>query len=754
MATQKYKATLSRSKGRESWCVIFKHPILTDRKGNPGKRVRRGLGTTDDREAQQLVDQLNEIMADETLWTPAAREMADTKYDHRVVAAFFDNLAPAIIDSRPLREEILPLPGKDDLYAKVLLLGTTGAGKTTIVRQMIGTDPKTERFPSISPAKTTICDIEIIMAEGPFSAVITFISRDKIRHFTEECIIRAGLAYLDQEPVKNVAKKFLEHTDQRFRLSYVLGSYQVLSKKIQQDEILEDDDDENDENDTSSLLTEKDRDDLLIKLNHFLNKIVELTDYTSSEILRELEIALPENPKDLEAFQDLFEDHIQRLDSFHSLVDEVIDEIELRFDYLEKGNLKVGKDNWPTLWSYHGEDRQEFIRTISRFSSNYAPNFGRLLTPLVDGMRISGPFRPSWWEDELAPKLILLDGEGLGHTPESALSISTAVTSKYDMADVIMLVDHAAQPMQAAPMMALQDLVSSGHESKLALCFTHFDELKGDNLPDLLSKKEHVLSSVENVISNIGKKLSKTHENALRRAINGHTYFLANIQKELPEGAKRTKAELRSIQDDIITLAWPEFAGKAEPTYDMSNLVLNVQSAVKEFHTQWEARLGFGNLPDIKKEHWARIKALSRRLGVVGLDEYDHLKPVADLISRLQRNLSLFLSQPASWTPPNSSEEVQAESIDIVERAVHKKLHELARDRLFLGKVKEWYHAFAAHRGPGSTVDRAYDILEIYDTAAPVPVHPLTPEAREFLADINSLVKQAITDGGGRVLTN
>ncbi len=52
-------------------------------------------------------------------------------------------------------------------YARAQFIGTTGAGKTTVVRQVIGTDPASERFPSISAAKTTICDIEVILRPMP-----------------------------------------------------------------------------------------------------------------------------------------------------------------------------------------------------------------------------------------------------------------------------------------------------------------------------------------------------------------------------------------------------------------------------------------------------------------------------------------------------------------------------------------------------------------------------------------------------------
>lgn len=48
------------------------------------------------------------------------------------------------------------------------------------------------------------------------------------------------------------------------------------------------------------------------------------------------------------------------------------------------------------------------------------------------------------------PKLVLLDGEGLGHTPKSVAAISTSLTRRIESTDAIVLVDNAVQPMQAA----------------------------------------------------------------------------------------------------------------------------------------------------------------------------------------------------------------------------------------------------------------------------------------------------------------
>lgn len=80
-----------------------------------------------------------------------------------------------------LRDSVLPLPTRDDGYRRVLMLGTAGAGKTTVVRQLLGTNPRTERFPSTSTAKTTVADTEIIPSDEPFfRAAVTFMPREEV----------------------------------------------------------------------------------------------------------------------------------------------------------------------------------------------------------------------------------------------------------------------------------------------------------------------------------------------------------------------------------------------------------------------------------------------------------------------------------------------------------------------------------------------------------------------------------------------
>src|SRR4051794_40951334 len=86
-------ASLSRSQDRAGWTVIFRHPAVFDVGRNRlGKRVRYGLGTRDDDQAARLVEQINELLADERWWSATARPAASGRFDPRVVEIFYDKL--------------------------------------------------------------------------------------------------------------------------------------------------------------------------------------------------------------------------------------------------------------------------------------------------------------------------------------------------------------------------------------------------------------------------------------------------------------------------------------------------------------------------------------------------------------------------------------------------------------------------------------------------------------------------------------
>ena len=388
-----YTASKSRNQGREAWSVIFRHPARIDlATGKTGRRVRRGLGTSDEAEATLLVDQLNRVLSAPELWEITAKSAAVGRFDSRVVEIFYDGMEVSEVDFADLREAVLPLPNEEG-YRTVLLLGTTGAGKTTVVRQILGTDPDTERFPSTSTARTTVADTELITVdESTYRAVVTFVPRDEVIDHLTENVSEAALAALRGRSDDDIRRKLLDHVNQRFRFSYVLG--RGVEQPDEPD--LADDDDEE--------FSDFDPDDYgvadLAATNATVAQAVEAVKIVVERHAKDIAEALRDDDGDERVLEELIEENLdselRQSDEFHEIVDSLVDEIEKRFGTLDAGDLRRNRQGWPTTWSWESDDRAAFIKVVTRFSSNFAPLFGRLLTPLVNGIRVSGPFQPNW----------------------------------------------------------------------------------------------------------------------------------------------------------------------------------------------------------------------------------------------------------------------------------------------------------------------------------------------------------------------
>jgi energy-coupling factor transporter ATP-binding protein EcfA2 len=761
-----YTATKSRNQGREAWSVIFRHPArLEVGTGKTGRRVRRGLGTGDEREADLLVEQLNEILRSPELWEPSARNSLDGRFDARVVEIFYDGLVATQLDFEEVRDERIPLPTRDDGYRTVLLLGTTGAGKTTLVRQMLGTNPKTERFPSTSTAKTTVADAELITTENEvFRAVVTFTPRDEIIDYLAENVSRAALSARQGKPDAKLALDLLDHQDQRFRFSYVLGRGSATDAGGDED-LVDDDDLPDDEVGDAGEAIDDDLDPEeyghidIAATERVLQECVVAVKEMVARYADEIAAGVVDGKDDERVLDELIEDaldtDLRQSEEFHQIVDALVDEIEKRFGTLEVGEYRRNRQGWPVSWWWESDDRATFMKVVTRFSSNYAPLFGRLLTPLVNGLRVSGPFQPEWADEPM--RLVFVDGEGLGHTAKSVSSLSTHVQEQLQRLDAVLLVDNATQPMQAAPVAALKQLVVSGIVNKLHVVFTHFDQVKGDNLPTFSLREEHVLGSVDNVLKAIGEELTPAAERVLHRRIEKARFFVGGIHEKLDPAKRKLDARtVRQMQELLDLLAHPERAadtGDSRPVFDRMNLSLAVTEAAKTFHHRWLGLLGLQPNPDAPKEHWTRIKAMSRRLAEGWYQEgYDNLMPVADLSFQLQIQIYLMLQRPVRWTggePPSEAE--QEATLDALANAVTQKLIDVSRRQIKEDAQLAWQRAYA-RRGVGSTFDRARIIShDIYDRGAPIPTAVASPDQNKFLRSVAEAIDEVATEFGAEL---
>ncbi len=753
IVSKPYTASLSKTQGRQSYSIIFRHPARRDRNtGKPGLRVRAGLNTKDEVEANYLIAQMNELLANSDYWIMPAQTTARDRYDPRVVDIFFHDLIPQPTDFIGAREQVIPIPKSDTSdYRAALLIGTTGAGKTTLLRQIIGTHPKKERFPSTSTAKTTVADTEIIIDNGEYHAVVTFMGRDEVRDYLEECISKAVLSAYQNKSDAEVLKSLLQHVDQRMRFNYVLGNGPTEDAELD----LDDEDEEFNSEELEFLPDEPEDLNIIEQTNDLLiraiKRVREIADQQGKNLKADLDAT---EEADQRVIDELFEEELDRLlkqdNEYHVIADEMMDDIETRFDMLTKGLIRKSKQGWPISWEFSSSYREPFIKEILRLSSNHAPLFGRLLTPLVNGIRVKGPFFPAW-DTDLRQSLVLVDGEGLGHTPDSSSSLSTNLLRRIDAVDAVILVDNAAQPMQAAPVAALRALVRTGNVKKLLMCFTHFDEVKGDNLPTVSAKQDHILASAENILIRLGEDLGPNAERALRSRIKGHCFFLGGVDKILDVNKKREKRSIDQIREllsaiDLI-VKHPEPI-ESRPVYDRMNLALAVREAAGQFHEIWQPRLGLKLKPGINKENWTRIKALTRRLAAGWQDEYDNLRPVSDLHKLLGELIYITIQEPVNWNGAEPDADEQQHIFDELSAKLTGQLLDLVSRRVWADRSEEWQHAYN-QSGTGSTYVRAKIIEEnIYEKAAPVPDLTPSPDRNKFLHEVINVVETTCQELG------
>ena len=403
-------------------------------------------------------------------------------------------------------------------------------------------------------------------------------------------------------------------------------------------------------------------------------------------------------------------------------------------------------------WKYESNDRDEFIREVRRFSSNYAPAFGTLLTPLVDGIRIRGPFLPNFGDSR--PRLVLRDGEGLGHVGDPAAGVASRIVRSFADVDVILLVDSAQSPMLEAPVSVLRAIAASGYQKKLAFAFTHFDLIRGQaNLPHFKAQRAHVMSAVRQKLTSLRDIVGQPAVRAIERGLDDRCFMLGYLDRPLTHNQRGPVHQILKLIKFCEGAIRPTSVAKVCPVYDTAGLVLAIQAATIDFHARWNAILSSGS-GYVRKVHWAEIKALNRRI-VLDIDggEYKDLKPVADLVARLSESITRFLDRPVQWKPRFPSDQEADEALSLVQRAVFSRLHEFVETKLIHVPRRNWVKAFE-FRGPGSTYERAVVIRNIYESSAPIPGPALEANSGEFLRQVRHLLHDAIEEGGGTLISD
>lgn len=739
---QNYRAAAKQNPGRKSWLVEFRHPLRNDTNNKPGKKTRKGLGTEDENYAIRLVEQLNKLLSDESFWSVGAQAEALKCFDARVVEIFYSEIAPRNTASIELRDKLLPLPGREEGYARVALMGVPGAGKTTLVRQLIGTHPETERFPSTSVNRTTTFPTEVALRNDKyFEAVVTFMSEQETRFEIEESLSSAIVEAVDGD-IKKVARAFLEKSGMRFRLKYLLGDF-VQGNETEADPYDDENLDESKDLDTGNNITPEEKNQNQQVLSTYIYRIIDIAKRLKTELEMDQGQIMAMPFEDRIAALDLIEEQAVTSDEFLELVSDILDELRAKFTNVSDGRFEKTTTGWPNAWYIKSPEskREDFLKTVRFFSGISCQSWGKLLTPLVNGLRVIGPFKPNWADQTQTARLVLIDTEGLGHKANATADLPEQVLMLLHDADVVLLVDSAKNGMtNFAAGKALEGVVNTGHTRKLAVVFTHMDAVKGDNLKGQ-AKLDHVFGGLRNVIENqLAKNVSTEVARYLLEHLESSTFYVGRIDELDPRPAK---PELLKLLAHLSAAQTPIFEPVAFPEYSFDNLVLAIQEAAREFRQQWQGTLGLISHPEFKPKPWQTIKALSRRYAE-GWDDGFVLQPTANLDAALRAAISRFLETPISWSGSPTDEQKRT-TIDRIKTAVtHQQLPALCKYRLRELPQPVWYAAYSL-RGAGSTFERRMRIEGIYARWVPIPDSRGDRVAFEFLNQVKDVVASSVS---------
>ena len=257
------------------------------------------------------------------------------------------------------------------------------------------------------------------------------------------------------------------------------------------------------------------------------------------------------------------------------------------------------------------------------------------------------------------------------------------------------------------------------------------------------------MASVRNGITSL-KDMGQIAIGALQRSIDARCFMFGYLDHASQKLPKAFVGEAERLLDFFQESIKPVEAVDLEAAYDMTGVGFAVQEATQDFNKRWAALLGVGPSYGLKKQHWTRVKALTRRFATTSDVEFDTLRPVADLISRLEEAILKFLEKPTSWSR-QPKDETEAEAVlGPIRQQVAMGMHTLAKTRIAIQHLAEWVEAFN-RRGKGSGFERSRQVMNIYDAAAPIPGTLIDKITAEFLQEVRQLVREAIEANGGRI---
>ena len=272
---------------------------------------------------------------------------------------------------------------------------------------------------------------------------------------------------------------------------------------------------------------------------------------------------------------------------------------------------------------------------------------------------------------------VLIDGQGLGHDQDGSTNINRTVppelVQKFSGADIICLVDRAVPAMTGDAPILLENLILRGHLDRVALLFTHFEDVAAPDL-DFAGRKAKVLEGVSNAVQAI-PSLPKAQRVLLESSTEFKAHFLAQLNLgEIKR--KATQLELRRLCELFRRggeVALPNY----RPLYNEYQFADALRQEIEAYRATWSEL-------ELAQYHWKIMEALTNWIGHAYSDGYPKrgLYPGQDLSQRLISAISNKLESPIKWEPYHPEPEDESAILNAIRTKVGDRIRRALQGRV------------------------------------------------------------------------
>lgn len=761
---------------RKSAYISFMSPTLKNKKGHKRQMTKSIKNINSDEEVDRLLQDTDDLLVNYNQYVSDYESFIKVyeKYDKKAISWVFEKTD--IIDKynqdsvmRTIEKKISVKNSDDEfIYPATLLIGASGAGKTTLIKQLIGSINTS--FPATMQSNTTVGSMYVVVdnSERNLVACAKLINKSALEDRLENSYIKIIKEILTEGNTIENAKIFdilydniTIFDDKKVKLQYIL-----LKDNIMNDNLL-------------SLIKEESNEiwnGFLKKSSEFdfnINK--EFLKNTSVEFFTAFDLYIDEyisKTKIINCIMDIVEhkisiiikkmySEIKKYDDINVSINIVDEKKSVQLD--ESSNFSFPKILMLTF-SYKQQRlpdnglREKFFNILEYVSSANEEKQGETLFPIIEHIRIKGNFKPLWYkEKDFIENYILIDSEGIGHDITNQ-NVSMQLRTIMSKCNVITVIQNASEQMQTAFASTVKSLIYNGWIGKTRFCFNRMEMFDQKAHASVESKVSFIKSNIKNVLKQIitdeinsEHKIVSSREHIFEEAIIKKAYYLEYLKekitskncfissdKESAWGVIEKNNDIdESVKQSIKETFLTYFTEKFNPVDNINRYLKDIVSSKVSFTEEDMALLGivpqyradiFSSilnvinnkfakdfLKELNSSPWQTVKAFNVRMASNWDNrEWKNLQPEAKFIELANSNIMSYLLNPENINEINERNGYEFTMIiqQMISEEISDAITKIAEESIYLELLNDCWKLAAEFSDLGSTYDRSKLINE------------------------------------------